>query len=601
MMRRPIQVLPPEVSNRIAAGEVVERPASVLKELMENSLDAGATRLDVAVERGGQGLIMVQDDGHGMSPEEMELAVTRHATSKITDANDLSVIHSFGFRGEALPSIASVSSMTISSMPPDADSGAFLAIEAGTVTDKGPCAMRPGTRMEVRDLFASVPARLKFLKTHATETRRCQDVFSRLALANLDVRLELSMGGKTVHSFAPGQDLAARLAAIWPPQVCTALLPVDLELDGVRVHGLCGGPSQAQARGDRIIFFVNGRPVSDRLLLTALREAYSGRLLSREFPQAALLIELDPELVDVNVHPAKSEVRFREERAIFRAVRRAVADALDAGVVDVPEFHFHSQADNQGPSQTPTAMREQTASNRPYSLDPEPAKFSTWQAFREETRGQGLLAAEPGPRPAPEPETPRTPVTAAATADHAGDGPAYLGQLGGTYLILRTHDRLLLIDQHAAHERVLFDTFKKARERGESRPLAMPLTMSLHPAEARRLEEVWPDLKKLGFSLDAGEPGALTVTEIPACLTTAAAREYLTDILDGKRESADDMWALMACKSAIKAGQALARDEALALLETWRALPDKDHCPHGRPVAVTWTMGDLEKLFKRKP
>ena len=589
---RPIKILPPELSNRIAAGEVVERPASVLKELVENSLDAYASRIDVAIERGGQGLVMVQDDGYGMTPEEMELAVTRHATSKISEPSDLDSIASFGFRGEALPSIASVSSTTVSSMTSDADSGSFIQIESGKIVERGPAAMRPGTRIEVRDLFASVPARLKFLKTHATETRRCQDVFCRLALARLDLRMEMSVGGKTAHNFTAGQDLASRLAEVWPPAVCKALMPVEGELDGIRVSGLAGSPSQAQGRADRLYFYVGGRPVSDKLLISAVREAYSGRLLTREYPQAALFVELDPELVDVNVHPAKSEVRFRDERTVFRAVRKAVLDALQSASIQVPDFGFSS--DDGLPRTGGSFSQKKPEGHAVYAHAPEPAKFSTWDTFREEAPAQGYLDAAPRPESTPEPEK------LYAVQPPAG-GPAYLGQLGNTYLILRTDDRLLLVDQHAAHERVLFDTFRKAGGRGESRPLAMPLTLSLHPAETRRLEEIWPDLKKLGFNLDASEPGVLSVREVPACLSTSAARDYLSDALSGKTDSTDGMWALMACKSAVKAGQSLARDEALSLLEAWRALPGKDYCPHGRPVTVTWSMDELEKLFKRKP
>jgi DNA mismatch repair protein MutL len=267
---------------------------------------------------------------------------------------------------------------------------------------------------------------------------------------------------------------------------------------------------------------------------------------------------------------------------------------LEAASFRVPDFDYDTHPDITAPNDFSSHNRERPPLEPAYGFAPEASKFATWDAFREEAPARGYLDAPPGNGTAPEPEK-------LYAASVPADGPAYLGQLGGAYLILRTGDRLLLVDQHAAHERVLFDAFKQARNRGESRPLAMPLTLSTHPSEARRLEEIWPDLKKLGFTLDASEPGALTVREVPACLSSSAARDYLADALAGKTDSADGMWALMACKSAIKAGQTLARDEALSLIEAWRASPDKDYCPHGRPVAVSWTMGELEKLFKRKP
>lgn len=615
--------------NQIAAGEVVERPASVLKELLENSLDAGAASVSVTIEQGGQGLVEVQDDGWGMDPAEMELALTRHATSKVADIRELSTIASFGFRGEALPSIASVSRLTMVSVPQGADEGHVLEVEHGRILSRGPAAMRAGTRISVRDLFLNVPARLKFLKTQATESRRCQEAFFRLALTRLDARLSLVSGGREIYAFEAGEGLAARLARAWPPALTEGLAPFDFTRDGVRAHGVAGDPRAAQGRGDRILLYVNRRPVQDKTLLAAVREAYSGRLLSREYPQAVVFVEMPPEMVDVNVHPAKSEVRFRGERAVFSAVRRGVLSALEGAATptrpqDAPGdggFRDEAYPARNAAGRNPLGAAGGTAG---YDRAPRPG-FDTYHEFKRMTEApaapadlpldlrpaarsaghagmaggspagaERLRSPAPGQGPAMEPERPAT------IPDERGP-QTYLGQLGRTYLILRGEDGTLsLVDQHAAHERVLFHALERGGRRGDSQPLAVPLAMALHPAEAERLREVGDGLRDLGFDLRTPSPDALAVHAIPALLSAPRARDYLRAAVSGQAKSVRDLWALMSCKAAIKAGQILARDEALALLSAWRDTPERDYCPHGRPVRVSWTQADLEKLFKRR-
>ncbi|WP_428569269.1 MAG: DNA mismatch repair endonuclease MutL [Solidesulfovibrio sp. DCME] len=741
---RTIRVLPPELQNQIAAGEVVERPASVLKELVENSLDAGATRIEVAIDGGGRTLLSVADDGWGMTPEELPLAVTRHATSKIASMEELSGIASFGFRGEALPSIASVSTCTVTSRHEAFDEGAFLRIASGRIVERGPAAMPRGTRIEVRDLFAAVPARLKFLKSEAVETKRATELFCRVALSRLDVAMKLAVGGRTALRFPAGQKLIARLDGMWPPAVTDELFEMEYALGPIRIHGVLGKPLKAQGKADRMLFYVNGRAVLDRVLLSAVREAYKGRLLAREYPQVVIFLEIPPEDVDVNVHPAKTEVRFRDEQAVFLNLRRAVGQALDKALVlrtvpapepwvkrdgQAPKFPSRRdfldelvRADAPAPFQSvpmgeavreappspgsaapafPARACDEPAANAAPGPETTPAQPARPERFahgaapvpettpaqsaqperfphgaapvREATPAQPARPdspAQPGrfaPAAAPEAEAPPariTPAQAAAdnrrhgqpapvrhldppavarhqrgqafpatpgiearSASVPGHGDAqtpfsepeplrarapeelepalppgirYLGQFADTYLLVDLGRELVLVDQHAAHERVIYAAMEASGSRGDSRPVGIPVETTLHPSEQAKLRELHNELRAIGFLLESPRPGVVAITGAPPGLSLGQAREYLAAALSGQSKSLQDLWILMSCKTAVKAGTKLADDEAVALLGQWAKAPDRDYCPHGRPVTVRFGLREMEKMFKRK-
>ena len=667
---RHIRLLPPELRNQIAAGEVVERPASVLKELVENSLDADATQIDVCLENGGQSLISVQDDGCGIAADDLELAVTRHATSKISSLADLEHISSYGFRGEALPSIASVSRFSITSaiVGPDGQSQAHrVEVEHGLLTVSAPAALHRGTRVEVRDLFSNIPARLKFLKTPSTEFKRAQDWLARLALARPAVGLSLSAGEREALRFLPRQTLAERLAVLWPKLIVEALRPFDATRHGIRVRGLAALPNVSQPRGDRMLFYVNGRSVTDKRLLAAVREAYKGRMTSRDYPQVALFVEMDPAEVDVNVHPAKSEVRFRDESALFSAVLHAVQGALVTSY-DVVETLWPEAEDTSTAAGSNAAPRPQGFWGRldnPPLIDQqerqdEPDHDLPWQAsqpgdavsdgvagaaaewraaphhqsvppVQPVERAEALFVAGPGSPGLDEP--PRLAEDASGYAQgvqpdeapfQAGSAPvadesgvavfahgqerqplsvgqfAYLGQVAMTYLVLRdASGALLLLDQHAAHERVLYARLRRGGFAGSGQLLALPLDLPLHPAEAERFFELRPRLESLGFALETSG-GALRVNAMPPVLSRAEAREFLREALAGRKDDLADMFISMSCKGAIKAGQRLADDEAAGLLQQWLETPDREYCPHGRPCVLRWDAAELEKMFKRR-
>lgn len=690
MTRKTITLLPETLRNQIAAGEVVERPSSVLKELVENSLDAGSTRIDVALEGGGVARLMVADDGDGIPAEELALAVTRHATSKLKTVGDLFAVTSFGFRGEALPSIASVSHLLLTSRARESAEAARIEVEHGVLVAEGPAALACGTRVEMRRLFASTPARLKFLRTEATEAKRCQEALVRMALARPDVGFSFTSGGRELFRLPGGQTLVQRLGNFWPPQVVDGLAEFARARDGLSAHGLAGRPSHAQNRADRMLFYVNGRPVQDRLLMRAARDAYKGRLLSGEYPQVLLFLDLPPEEVDVNVHPSKMEVRFRDEGAVFSLVRwalesvagseslaessaayaRAAAHSGEAGLGglaqhDAAPFGARSgstgaggaaqefastpalgEDGNTGESCRPSGGAWPVAPARPGGHSFDPGTFGGPRsaapnlhgapAHRENSCGENscggaALGDKPArlrayndflsPEPAREVPLPLAPAEAGLYADdgQAGglvangaaaprvlsrEGLEYLGQVAGTYLVLRqgggSHaGRLVIVDQHAAHERVILENMRRARSTGQSQPLAVPLPLSLHPAEALRLAELEGELREVGFVL-AQEGDRLLVSGVPPSLAAGKAVQYLREILAEQADGLTSLWTLLSCKSAIKAGQSLAVDEALALLEAWLAAPERENCPHGRPVVVSFGEGDLERLFKRK-
>ena len=659
-----IRLLSPELRNQIAAGEVVERPASVVKELVENSLDAGAEHIDVRLDDGGQSLIRVQDDGRGIAPDELELAVTRHATSKIGSMDDLEHIRSYGFRGEALPSIASVSRfcMTSAASTGETASARRVLVEHGRLIRVEPAALHRGTLVEVRDLFINVPARLKFLKSPSTEFKRAQDWLTRLALARTDVGFRLAAGERTVLDFLPGQRLAQRLAQLWPQLIVEALRPFDATRHGIRVHGLAALPRVCQPRGDRILLYVNNRAVTDKRLLAAVREAYKGRLTSRDFPQVALFVDIDPGEVDVNVHPAKSEVRFRDESAVFsatlHALRSALAGELEA-VLDAAAPPDPAAPQRQEPY---TVGGPQATAPRPQGFwgtldappllrrveEDAPAGDTSWQVTPAPVRG-GLSEAVPGnaphlappppapsgamPRPEPGQGTAGVPFPEASplaepcadgvslsvrdAADAAAERPCeaatpavrdglrvggltYLGQVADTYLILRDEEgALLLLDQHAAHERVLYARLARGAFGGAGQCLALPLELPLQAVEEERFFELRPRLQQMGFGLECAT-GRLVARSIPPHLSRAEARDFLREALAGRRDDTSALFISLSCKGAIKAGQRLTDDEAVGLVRQWLHTPEREYCPHGRPAVLRWDAGALERLFKRR-
>ncbi|MDR2504024.1 MAG: DNA mismatch repair endonuclease MutL [Deltaproteobacteria bacterium] len=629
---RSIKLLPPELRDQIAAGEVVERPASVLKELLENSLDAGADDVIVRIEDGGQSYISVQDNGHGICADELELAVTSHATSKVHSFSDLLRVSSYGFRGEALPSVASVSRLRVSSST-GAGEAAFIESHYGRIAQRGPLALPQGTLVEMRDLFSNVPARLKFLKANATELKHCRETLLRLALARLEAGFLLLSGGRELCRMASGEGLPERLGHIWPPQIIADLKPVRWEGDGLKFFGLASTPGSSQPRADRLLFYVNGRAVNDRLLLRACREAYKNRLLSREYPQAVLFLELDPEEVDVNVHPAKTEVRFRDERRVFAAAFRALEDMLSrcafktaadleieeaapAGDVFAPLYSgedtplrpkgFWGTADQPRPGRglgVPGELSGRTgdlyAADEGDGRDAGLLREDT-AAFGPEAAAEGVIPA--GRRPADEGASPC--VHPFQDVPPAGleveDGLFYMGQVAETYLVLMRDRALILLDQHAAHECVLMRRFSAEAGCGRGRLLALPLELALHPAEAERLERLWTELAALGFSLSVPGQNLLLVKAVPPLFQAAEAREFLRDALADKGGGMPPLLAMMACKAAVKAGRRMDRAEAMDLIRQWLKTPGREFCPHGRPAVLTLGEAELEKMFKRK-
>jgi DNA mismatch repair protein MutL len=604
----PIRVLPPTVVNRIAAGEVIERPASAVKELVENAIDAGAARIDVTLRDGGRSLIAVADDGCGMSPAELELAVERHATSKLP-GDDLTRIATLGFRGEALPSIGAVGRLTIASRQAGSDSGWSLTIDGGAKGRVQPAALGTGTRVELRDLFYATPARLKFLKAPRTELDHVEDVVNRLAMAHPAIAFTLTDDARPVLRLnAAAADLLAdaaaarltRLAQVMGRDFADNALAIDVTREGVRLTGHIGLPTLNRGTAAHQYLFVNGRPVRDRLLHGAVRGAYQDFLARDRHPLVALFVALPAEAVDVNVHPAKAEVRFRDaglvRGLIVGACKHALAEAGHRAATTVATAALGSFRPGAAPSGW-----------RPAPSLPRGFAEAVAAAYAPLDAAVAALASE----------LPGVAAPAASVAETAaGDAAAYpLGaaraQLHETYIVAQTVDGIVIVDQHAAHERLVYEKMKQAlAARGIARQaLLIPEIVELEGAAAERLLARRDELAELGLVLEAFGAGAVVVREVPALLGAADVKGLVRDLADelaefgqalSLKEGLEAICGTLACHGSVRAGRRLTAAEMNALLREMEATPHSGQCNHGRPTYVELKLADIERLFGRR-
>ncbi len=593
----PIRRLPETLINRIAAGEVVERPASAVKELVENALDAGARRINISLANGGIDGIEVADDGHGMVPDQLRLAIERHATSKLPD-EDLSAIATMGFRGEALPSIGSVATLSLTSRPDGAD-GWRLVVDNGRITHDAPASAAPGTIARVTGLFAAVPARRKFLKSPRSELSACVDHLRRLAMARPDVGFRLVHEGRRLLDLPPQADdgpaaTLARLSAIIGPDFAANAVGVDLDRDGIILGGLAGLPTYNRGIADHQYLFVNRRPVKDRMLVGALRGAYQDLLARDRHPVAALFLEVPAEFVDVNVHPAKTEVRFRDAAQVRGLIVSGLRRALDAA--------------GHRASTSVTAAALSAFQPEPYSPASAATPSGNW-SLAEPPRLFGELP--PAFPPAFAPAAPTAAPTAAPPPATQFPLGAARGQVAATYIVAETDDALILVDQHAAHERLTLERMNRALAGGvvPSQALLEPVIVELDEIAADRIAGRADQLAELGLVVDAFGPGAIAVRATPALLGACDVRGLIVDLADdlaafgaalSLKERLDAVAATMACHGSVRAGRHLSLAEMNALLREMEATPHSGQCNHGRPTWVRLAKTDIEKLFGRR-
>jgi DNA mismatch repair protein MutL len=604
-----IHVLPPGLVNQIAAGEVVERPASVVKELLENALDAGARSIQVDLEDGGLTLVRVTDDGSGMEREDALLSLERHATSKLHDAGGLASIATMGFRGEAIPAIASVCRMRIDTCPegpPGAVVGTRIALEGGRVEAVEEVARARGTTVEVRDLFFNTPARRKFMKSAPAESGHASEAVVRVALARPDVGFTLRSGGRAAISTAAGASPEERAAIALGREAARRLVRVDGARGEVRVHGVVTSPDHSAATARGLYLFVNGRFIRDRALAYGVLRAYAGSLPAGRQPAGVLFLDLPLDRVDVNVHPQKLEVRFQDQRAASDAVHHAVSEALR------PSPWLRHRGAVPGNADPPL---EGASLPAPVAAEPEVDDVAgVLAAARERTveRARGMLPfsypADPGPAAA---ATPPPGVTSAQPPGYFGS-MRYVGQHARTYLVCEAPGgTLVVIDQHASHERLLFHRLREALRRRELevQPFLVPPVVTLTPSAARMVEGAVGDLAAVGLEVEPFGGDAFAVKSAPALLGGAAMGPLLTDLAEQVEEAGrgsavsealDGLLATMACHAAVRANQDLTREEARALLDGLDGIDFKARCPHGRPVVVELPLAELERRVGRR-
>jgi DNA mismatch repair protein MutL len=599
----PVRQLSEAIVNRIAAGEVVERPASVVKELVENALDAGARRIDVLTDGGGRRLIRVTDDGEGMTRADLELSVERHATSKLDD-DDLLSIRTLGFRGEALPSIGAAARLTITTHHAREPHAWSITVDAGIKSAVKPAALGQGTTVEVRDLFYATPARLKFLKSDRSEAEAVREVVRRLAMSRPDVSFTLAGEERAPVTWGPSADggQLARLGDVLGADFRGNAVAVNAEREGVRVTGFAGLPTLSRANSLGQYLFVNGRPVRDKLLYGAVRASYADYLPRDRHPLVALFVTLDAREVDVNVHPAKTEVRFRDGALVRGLIVHALKDAL---------ARDGQRSATTGGSATIATFRPATAPRRgPYDWRRSPARPPGFAPMR--AAGAGFAEAAQAAFAVGEPAADAGVATFEPAADQI-DRPlgAARAQVHETYIVAQTRDGLIIVDQHAAHERIVYERMKAAIDRsGVARQiLLVPEIVELDEADAARLALRADELARFGLIIEAFGPGAVAVRETPSLLGEVDVRGLLRELAEHMAEWDDSLplerrllhvSATMACHGSVRAGRRLKPAEMNALLREMEAVPNSGQCNHGRPTYVELKLTDIERLFGRR-
>jgi DNA mismatch repair protein MutL len=594
-----IQALPEHLINQIAAGEVIERPASVVKELVENALDAGARRIDVDLEAGGVKLVRVRDDGSGIAPDELRLALTRHATSKIASLDDLESVRSMGFRGEALPSIASVSRFRLVSRIADAAHAHAVEVDNGEIGAVMPAQHPPGTSAEMRELFFNVPARRKFLRAERTELGHVEDWLRAIALARPEVAFSLTHNGRPLlRDDGAAHAPESRVDAMLGEDFLAHSLHIDHHAVGLRLHGYVGLPTAARAQSDRQFFYVNRRLVRDRVIAHAVRQAYADVLFHGRHPAFVLFLELDPLLVDVNAHPAKTEVRFREQRLVHDFLFRSLHEAL-----------------------------AQTRAGLAATIAPPQFPMPATGAFLPQQVGLGLRVAEPlaayarvygHNESATMPAAFALPMLARAV-DVASDTLAHdeipplgfaIAQLHGVYVLAQNAHGLVLVDMHAAHERITYERLKAQRAGGDiaAQQLLVPTSVTVTRREADAAEDHHAEFRKLGIELSRSGETSVLIQRIPVLLDGANVERLVRDVLaefvqhDSSRrleETANELLSTLACHASVRANRRLTLPEMNALLRQMEATERSGQCNHGRPTWVQWTMQDLDRVFQR--
>ncbi len=620
-----IQQLSASVINKIAAGEVIERPASVVKELLENSVDALSTRIEVDIEQGGAELIRIVDDGEGIHPDDIELSIASHATSKIADADDLFSVRTMGFRGEALASISEVSHFRLRTKQKGQQVGTEMEVNGGIVKEPKACGCPEGTQIEVRQLFCNTPVRRKFLKTQATEFGHISEQFTRVALANPNLHMVLRHNGKTVYELPATHRLAERLELFYGSELAQNLIWVEAEHEGTRLWGYVAHPSQSKSTRKGQYLFLNGRWIQDRSLQHALGEGYRGLVMIGRHPIAFLFLDLNPELVDVNVHPTKSEVRFRDSQVLYRLMLSTLRNKFLSLDLDSKLSVDRAQPEAfSGPQTEPKEMQRELVSWAKNQLEEQKGHGSLFEAVSKLAGSGvgGIPAQDQLPDAMNSTQNPDgnvqtkpggvTHIESSESSEHPASAAAEIRamQVHDCYLVVESTDGLTVIDQHALHERIMYEQLRRRVLSGgvEVQKLLIPLTVELSSREASTLLDQEELLKELGLHLQEFGGSTVALTGYPTLLAKADPKSLLRDIVDllessgrklERRDLIDELLHMMSCKAAIKAGQRLTFEEMESLLAQRHLCDDHHHCPHGRPTALKLSREELDRQFGR--